>query len=283
MLFSATQIATLATHGYVIFPCPFDASLTTACQDAVARHLQPEPCDLAGAGVKANHFRLHPQTPESYWCALDHSLPFLRIMLHPEIAELARQLLGEQDLYLRNGGINEQPPGRAVHWHTDGGGPWLEFMHYFAGSTRDNGCLRVLPGSHQRPGATLAAEAKALRDQQRVHDLPGLPTTHDDVVLPGEVSLAMPPDHLIVRWSHLYHATWVNRTPAGRYLSHWLFLPHQVANHRFTFRDYLTPEVLAALSPAQHALLWLDRQFTIDPRYQGERDRELGKVRWGTG
>ena len=70
--------------------------------------------------------------PGSYWCALDHSLPFLQIILHPEILELARQLEGDEDIYLRNGGINELAPGKSFWWHRDSEMAYTEFMHYFS-------------------------------------------------------------------------------------------------------------------------------------------------------
>ena len=64
-------------------------------------------------------------------------------------------------------------------------------------------------------------------------------------------------------------------------MSHWLFHPHAIDNHRFTWGDYLTPELLDALSPEQREVLWLDREFDIDPSYERERSRELGRVTVG--
>ena len=45
--------------------------------------------------------------------------------------------------------------------------------------------------------------------------------------------------------------------------------------------NYLTPELLNALSPEQRKVLWLDREFDIDSSYDRERSRELGRVTWG--
>jgi hypothetical protein len=35
------------------------------------------------------------------------------------VLELARQLEGCDDIYFRNGGINEIAPGRGIRWHRD--------------------------------------------------------------------------------------------------------------------------------------------------------------------
>jgi hypothetical protein len=37
----------------------------------------------------------------------------------PQVLELARQLEGCDDIYFRNGGINEIAPGRGIRWHRD--------------------------------------------------------------------------------------------------------------------------------------------------------------------
>ena len=113
MKFSEKQLEQYRTEGYVIVDCPFPESLTEACMAAVEEASQ-DPAEGPADGSKRNHFYLRPQLEDSYWCALDHSLPFMQIILHPEIIELARQLNEDRDIYLRNGGINEQAPNRSV-------------------------------------------------------------------------------------------------------------------------------------------------------------------------
>ena len=279
MRFSDAQLEQYRTLGYVIVGCPFPESLTEACMAAVEGAAR-DPSEGPADGSKRNHFRLRPQVEDSYWCSLDHSLPFLKIILHPEIVELARQLNGESDIYLRNGGINEQAPDRSVGWHIDGGPGWAEFMHYFSGASRQNGCLRIVPGSHNGPPDSLQERAARLRDERGI---PGSPADDgwEDIPLEEEISLEVEPHQLIVRHSRLFHSTWLNRTNEGRYMSHWLFHPHTIDNHRFTWGDYLTPELVDALSPEQREVLWLERDFDIDPAYDRERSRELGRVKWG--
>ncbi len=146
MKLSSSQLEAYHRDGYVIVDCPFPQTLTLNCLKAVETvAIDPE---SVTADTRRNHFRLEPQIPGSYWCALDHALPFLQIMLHPEVLEIARQLAGDDDIYLRNGGINELASDHSFWWHRDSEMVYTEFMHYFSGATVAQGCLRVIPGSH---------------------------------------------------------------------------------------------------------------------------------------
>ena len=104
-----------------------------------------------------------------------------------------------------------------------------------------------------------------------------------------------------------------NETEDGRLMHHWLYRPvlegepidgEHCGNHRFHWEEYLTPQLMAALSPEQREVLMLGESFEIDPVnaatvashlspshltpadaaqvYHGEREKELGSVRWGT-
>ena len=280
MKFSEEQLEQYRTEGYVIVDCPFPESLTEACMTAVERAVQ-DPSEGPADGSKRNHFYLRPQVEDSYWCTLDHSLPFMQIILHPEIIELARQLNEDRDIYLRNGGINEQAPNRSVGWHIDGGPGWAEFMHYFSGASRVE---RV--SAHRPRQSHWTAHLSPRNSRTRLREERGIVGSQaddgwEDVALDDEISLEVEPHQLIVRHAKLFHSTWLNRTSDCRYLSHWLFHPHAIDNHRFTWGDYLTPELLDALSPDQQEVLWLDREFDIDPAYDRERSRELGRVTVG--
>ena len=101
---------------------------------AAARQLQARcsPSQVSEIDSKGNHWRLLPATENSYWCQLDHSLPFLQTCVHTEVVELGRQLAGHDDIWMRNAGINELAPGRQAQWHHDGGDEGVEFMHVSA-------------------------------------------------------------------------------------------------------------------------------------------------------
>ncbi|NKB70406.1 MAG: hypothetical protein GKR89_25325 [Candidatus Latescibacteria bacterium] len=274
MKFTAEQQAQYHANGYVVIPCPFPQDLTRRCLEAVEQ-VAIDPRDNTKDG-KGNHYRLEPQLANSYWCALDHSLPFLQIELHSEIVELARQLAGDQDIYFRNGGINELAPQRSFVWHRDSELHYVEFMHYFSGATPDNGCLRVVPGSHIGPVDPWQQQLEEGRQRQ---DLQGS-RQECDARLPGEVALELGPSQLLVRSSRLYHATYLNHSATGRLMHHWLFREAASPNHRFRFEDYLTEELIEALTPEQRQVLWLQRDFDLDPTWENERQAEGGQVFW---
>ncbi len=278
MKLSSSQLEAYQRDAYVIVDCPFPATLTDDCLRAVDM-VAVDP-DSNTTDTKRNHYQLTPQVPGSYWCVLDHSLPFLQIILHPEILEIARQLEGDEDIYLRNGGINELAPGKSFWWHRDSEMAYTEFMHYFSGASVEHGCLRVIPGSHVGSVDALKEEAERRRRDQ------GYPEEYwveglVDVELPGEIPVEVRPDQLIVRSSRIYHATGLNTTNDGRLMSHWLFRDGTCDDHRFHFEDVLTEDVIDALSPGQSDALWLGRDFEIAEGYREEREREKGKVVWG--
>jgi hypothetical protein len=280
MKFNKDQLEQYNTEGYVIFECPFRENLTNDCMAAVEKVRLDDPEEVMACDGRRNHYRLKPQIPGSYWCDLDHSLPFLKVILHEEIVELARQLIGEEDIYLRNAGINEQAPNRSTLWHRDGGPVWAEFMHYFSGAKCEDGCLRVVPGSQYGPIEPWKDLLEQQRKERDVTTSPGV-DGFEDAELPEEISLEVDPHHMIVRFSQILHATWLNRSDKGRCMSHWLFHPHDRNNHRFNFNEYLTPELVDSLDQDQKDVLWLDRDFELDPNFAKERESELGKVMWG--
>ena len=179
-------------------------------------------------GHKWTHHTLKPQLPGSYWTALDHSADFMAVMLHPGVVELARQLEGTERVFFRNGGINQLRPGSSILWHHDYKrdlsalpevpSAGVEFMHYFGGASKANGCLRIISGSHALPDGRrylhpsdptrfdelLAAHRPDEDTSQQMSD--GLLA---DVELPGEVSIELTPDQLLVRSTAIYHASWV--------------------------------------------------------------------------
>ena len=105
-----------------------------------------------------------------------------------------------------------------------------------------------------------------------------------DIELPGEVSVELSPDQLLIRSVSIFHASWQNQTEEGRLMHHWLYRPQISGNHRFRWEEYLTPQLLERLTDAQRAVLLVDKigSFEIDPVYRAEREKEKGIVHWGT-
>jgi len=274
---SKKQINSYKELGYVVIKCPYPESLVKKALDTVEATLQPIGKKIID--TKGNHFRLQPQIADSYWCALDHSLPFLQMELHDEVVELAKQIEGETDIYFRNGGINELAPGRSFLWHRDSGEEYVEFMHYFSGSHKKNGCLRVVPGSHKGDIDKLVSQVLDLRRSEWGTSDPD--QSRADVELPEELSIALDPDELLIRSSKIFHSTWLNQSNEGRLMHHWLFRPSHIQDHRFNFSCCLTRELINRLSVNQRQVLWLDRKFNLSEKWEKEHEREGAKIKWG--
>jgi ectoine hydroxylase-related dioxygenase (phytanoyl-CoA dioxygenase family) len=109
--------------------------------------------------IRAAHRRFvrkYPQFIDYCPTLLHYDLSFLNYARFPAILEMVAQILG-QDLILWNSSLFAKPPhrGRKTPWHQDGEywpiRPLATCTVWIAldDSTRDNGCLQVIPGSHK--------------------------------------------------------------------------------------------------------------------------------------
>ena len=151
---------------------------------------------------------------------------------HPELAPLialpaalqALRQLGFPEPKFMSGYIISKPPetAPALFWHQDGFG-WSEpisytdtpvqffLMYYLIDTNRDNGCLRVIPGSHLKR-----------------HRLHGLPPAHTDEIQkadashpalqtdPDEVDVPVKAGDLVIGDARLLHAAHPNRSNQRR-------------------------------------------------------------------
>jgi ectoine hydroxylase-related dioxygenase (phytanoyl-CoA dioxygenase family) len=137
-MLSDAQFAQYQTHGYVI---------------PEFRLSEPVLEDL-----RADHERLVERHPEfRQYCPnlLAYDLRFLEIARTPEIVAMVGRILGP-DFALWNSSLFAKPAadGKRTPWHQDGQywpiRPLATCTVWIAldASTRENGCLRVIPGSH---------------------------------------------------------------------------------------------------------------------------------------
>jgi ectoine hydroxylase-related dioxygenase (phytanoyl-CoA dioxygenase family) len=179
-------------------------------------------------------------------------------------------------------------------------------MHYFSGSRRSNGCLRIVPGSHRHPSVLMSAAAqREAGTPPTCFDLdvaerraaagvvrPGgwKDNAPEDVQMPGEVDLELQADQLLVRHTRIFHATHINREPEARLMSHWGFktageiskASSPLATGRMRFDDTLSDQLLGTLSDDQKSVLRIGADYELDPAFVSERERETGRVVWGT-
>ena len=118
--------------------------------------------------LRADHARLvarHPEFRQYCPTLLAYDLRFLEIARTPEILTMVGQILGP-DIALWNSSLFAKPAadGKRTPWHQDGQywpiRPLATCTVWIAidDSTTENGCLRVIPGSHH--GQRLRAHRK---------------------------------------------------------------------------------------------------------------------------
>lgn len=137
-----------------------------------------------------------------------------RFINHPEIVELAQQILGPDVRFWWDQGINKAPgSGSAIPWHQDNGYQALGAPEYLTtwlaldDSDLQNGGLQVLPGSHKQG--------------HREHDLSTVHYFVPDVDDAGAIELpARAGDHLIFS-TLLLHQT-VGNTTTDRQRRAWV-------------------------------------------------------------
>jgi ectoine hydroxylase-related dioxygenase (phytanoyl-CoA dioxygenase family) len=172
------------------------------------------------ADIREAHARLvarHPEFDDYCSALLAFDTWYLTVARQPEILEMVTQVLGE-DIALWNASFFAKPArtGSKTPWHQDGEywpiRPLATCTVWIAidASTRENGCLRVIPGSHRSrqlakhqennsPGLSLNLELDATEFD---------PALAEDIILePGQVSL-----HDV----YLYHGSEANRSDRPR-------------------------------------------------------------------
>ena len=153
------------------------------------------------------------------------------ILLEQQYALL--EAMGFPDSRFFTGYLISKPPGAPrLHWHQDWWGwsheisyqqaaPVVYLMYYLTDTNRENGCLRVLPGSHVRRN-----KLHALLETRPTH-----PTTQlakDDVSLSTrseEKDISVSAGDLILRDARLLHASHANLSHRDRDLLILSFVP----------------------------------------------------------
>lgn len=161
MQLTPEQLEQFKRDGYLIFPELFtsdEASLLKSEAERVST-IEDECVKREGqANVPKAMFRLHePDGPTA-------SAPYYRAVRCPRVLAPARQLLGDEHVYIHHCKVNMKAAveGSAWPWHQDFGS-WhldgiarpemLTVMVILDTATEMNGCLYFLPGSH-RDGRT---------------------------------------------------------------------------------------------------------------------------------
>ena len=196
-----------------------------------------------GRGLQepASHFSLELETDGSPIPGLLHKVQGVCVVA-PRILELASEpaildrvsvLLGP-DLDVFGTKFFPKLPGggTSTHWHQD---------NYYFGTTServvscgcyleaanpDNGCLRVVPGSHR------SRRIVEHRQKQGMHG------SWTDVDEAAAVDIAVPGGSVVLFSANLLHGTNDNRSNRSRYSTAWHYIPGDLALERFPRAGY---------------------------------------------
>lgn len=154
------------------------------------------------ASIREDHDRLlrrHPEFSDYCPAVLAYELSFLNYARVPEILDMVEQVLGP-DFALWNSSFFAKPAcnGRKTPWHQDGEywpiRPIATCTVWIAvdDSTPENGCLRVIAGSHKdkrlRPHRTNERDAVTLKQELPETEYE-LSQARDIVLKAGQISL----------------------------------------------------------------------------------------------
>ena len=150
---------------------------------------------------------------------------FAALIAHPGLAAGFRTLEFEDPRFSSGYIISKPPKSPALFWHQDWWG-WDDsvsytnfiaqvfFMIYLSDTSVENGCLRVIPGSHRSPHPIHHAKAAHDESLSRVED-PSNFLYHSQ---PGEVEVPVNAGDLVVGDARLLHGSHPNASDQERTL-----------------------------------------------------------------
>ena len=188
-------------EGYVLFPQVLDADLIQEASDHVAwlqeknPHLRPE---------NLGHVLM---TDDPFW---------VRLISDDRLLDIAEQFIGPNIALFASHYISKPPyDGQAVLWHQDGAYWPLEPMEVVTlwlavdDSTRENGCMRVIPGTHKM-------ELKGLQENRKVANVLNSETPPEFVDDSTAVDFELQAGGVSVHHPNIIHGSDPNTSPKRR-------------------------------------------------------------------
>lgn len=172
---------------------------------------------------------------------------FCRLACQPSVLELVEIVLGDQyklsSMNARSANPR-QPAGQPLHADmgavTDEHGPWVCNVIWLVDEfTRENGCLRVVPGSHQEKKLPQDAMADPL------------------IAHPQEVLVTGPRGSLLVLNAHLWHGGTANRTAEPRTALHGFYCRRDKPQQQYQ-KKLIDLDLQRSFDPGLRHLLALD-------------------------
>lgn len=191
------EVAQFRTDGFLIAPFRFDEQDVAALRTDLWRIMEMHP-DLRNRPMTTAHFRHRGAKGEF------SLMPFCE---RPEILDMIESIDGP-DLILWTTTVFDRPAtdGVATPWHQDGDfwpiEPLAGTSAWVAATpcTRENGCVRIIPGSHRRP-------LPHVRLDDGVFGKTTDPNTFDEA---DAIDVVLQPGEMMLFNSGLIHGSWPN-------------------------------------------------------------------------
>jgi ectoine hydroxylase-related dioxygenase (phytanoyl-CoA dioxygenase family) len=251
-MLSPSQIKQYEEQGFVIVDCPFPPSHYEHFMKLVQENV-----DLTNSdGVRLSN--LDPR-----YTVVDTSKVALSLLEHPDVLAMVSDLFGSDDYRLLMANFNNRTPGikPMINWHTDyqegqrEEGPRVEVAWYLTPTTQENGCLRVIPGSHRRHATDMRRELALLgREQQKTW-------RSYEVHHPDEIDIPLGPNKLLLRDGFIWHCTHMNKTNYIRYLYAWSYCPLVETAMLVEYELFLPRHIVESPTPVQRRLFSLDERY----------------------
>jgi len=232
----ATHVEALRTRGYTVVEGMLDAGALAQARDALESVFRREARLARRRGWHNDVYRV------AYLLPLKHPF-FLSFCQREPLLSLMRAALGPRCIVGSLNGLGMVPGGREQQLHIDqeesvpGVLLGINALHTLDDFTRENGCTRLVPGSHARlwtgdPDAIARAEAEA-------------------------IPIEAPAGSLIAYDGAVWHAGSRNRTDRPRRSLHAYFTRPWMRPH-WDYPRSLPRRVAARLTPEQRQLLGFD-------------------------
>src|SRR5215471_7712333 len=157
-LSSAEQKAYYEDQGYLVFPELLSGEELAELRAALAEVLvEAQGLETTNAKFSVTRTEDGGWSPRRIFNPTAHHKAFYDLVFHPRILDTVENLIGP-NIQLHHAKINLKPPSNRearFEWHQDY--PFfphtnfdlLAVMVYFDDSSEENGCLRIVPGSHK--------------------------------------------------------------------------------------------------------------------------------------
>jgi ectoine hydroxylase-related dioxygenase (phytanoyl-CoA dioxygenase family) len=208
----ANEVEVFTNAGFTVF----DRIVSPALLGEMERHIAWLQANHSGAFANSELLQLSRIIDDPFW----H-----RLVSDPVLLEIAELFLGPDIAMLGSGYFCKKPEeGSPVLWHQDGAywplNPMAAITVWIAmdPSTAENGCLKVIPGSHKEAFRPIHARPDT-------KSILGSGMDEGDIDQAAAIDIELSPGDVSVHHPSLFHASGPNRSPhrccglAIRYIS----------------------------------------------------------------